>query len=88
VKAAQHSGYGIDMMTALNYTSMTGNKNQGKSFENLPFVHERSMCKVAVKEYLLQKLVFLRVSEFLCSRTLEMCLEDITRISTTPHSTA
>jgi hypothetical protein len=51
-----------------------GRKNQRKSFENLPFVQERNMCKVAAKGCLLQRLVFLRVSEFICSRTLESAL--------------
>jgi hypothetical protein len=64
-----------------------GSKNQGKSFENLSFVQERSMCKISVKGYLLQRLVFLRVSEIICSRTLETCIEGIARISTTPCST-
>jgi hypothetical protein len=49
-KAAQHSGYSMDM-TALSYICMRiGSKNQGKSFENLCFVQERSMCKVIESE--------------------------------------
>jgi hypothetical protein len=72
-------------MTVLSHTYMRiGSKNQSKSFENLPFIQEGSMCKVVVKVCLLQRLVLLRVSQIICPSTLKRCLEGIARISTTP----
>jgi hypothetical protein len=48
-----------------------GSKNLGKSFENLPFVQERSMCKVVIKGCLVHRLVFSRISQVICTRILE-----------------
>jgi hypothetical protein len=76
-------------MTALSHIYMRiGSKDQGKSFKNFPFVLERSMCKFVVKGCLLQRIVFLRVSQVICTRIFKRCLESFSRISKTPCSTA
>jgi hypothetical protein len=43
---------------------------------------------VAAKGWLLQRLLFLRVSKFICTRMLERWLEGIARVSITPPSIA